>query len=352
MKASDYVIGVNDEHGQNPPTVGKRTPVMPYLDRSIYENEFNRPAKIYFAIALLRCGFRILDIHPEITDIPISTRVSRANAGNLTYLVTFAYNAFGNGNTFNTASGLLTYYSRSSRRLSESRALAEELYSAIVENSLQDNGRGVSTLTDVGVLQSVNCPSALIEAGFMTNLREARLMLDPDWQKSIGFSACQGVANALSLPYFGEGNPSAYPVIRKGSRNAYVTIAQYYLILNGKNLAADGIFGSATQSAVIDFQRRNGLTQDGIIGKQTWTKLVLPAPSAYVLKTGSSGSAVRYAQKKLLSKLYPLDVDGIFGEQTDNAVKLFQTESGLTPDGIIGPLTWSVLTGLSSPRDR
>ena len=109
---------------------------------------------------------------------------------------------------------------------------------------------------------------------------------------------------------------------------------------------------SYTQSAVIDFQRRNGLTQDGIIGKQTWTKLVLPAPSAYVLKTGSSGSAVRYAQKKLLSKLYPLGVDGIFGEQTDNAVKLFQTESGLTPDGIIGPLTWSVLTGLSSPRDR
>lgn len=352
MKASDYIIGANDEHGQNPPTAGKRTPVMPYLDRSIYENEFNRPAKIYFTIALLRCGFRILDIHPEIGDIPISTRVSRANAGSLTYLVTFAYNAFGSGNSFNSASGLFAFYSRASRRPAESRALTEELYSAIIDNSLQNDGRGVSTLSDVGVLDSVNCPSSLIEAGFMTNLREARLMLDPDWQKSIGYAACKGVANCLSLSYYEEGSPSAYPVIRRGSRNAYVTIAQYYLVLNGKKLAPDGIFGADTQAAVVDFQRRNRLVTDGIIGKQTWTKLILPSPSAYVLRSGSSGSAVRYAQKKLLSKLYPLTPDGIFGEKTDNAVKLFQTESGLTPDGIIGPLTWSALVGLSSPRDK
>ena len=28
-KASDFLIGANDEHGLNPPTVGKRTPIMP-----------------------------------------------------------------------------------------------------------------------------------------------------------------------------------------------------------------------------------------------------------------------------------------------------------------------------------
>lgn len=96
----------------------------------------------------------------------------------------------------------------------------------------------------------------------------------------------------------------------------------------------------------------NGLEPDGIIGRQTWTKLVLLSPSAYILRTGSTGSAVSYLQLKLLSKLYPLAADGIFGEETENALKLFQTESGLEPDGIAGPLTFSALGTLMSPRDE
>ena len=36
-----YYIGANDEHGVNSPTPGKRTPVVPGLERQIYENEFN-----------------------------------------------------------------------------------------------------------------------------------------------------------------------------------------------------------------------------------------------------------------------------------------------------------------------
>ena len=38
--ASDFLIAGNDEHGVNPPTPGKRTPIMPYINRAIYENEF------------------------------------------------------------------------------------------------------------------------------------------------------------------------------------------------------------------------------------------------------------------------------------------------------------------------
>lgn len=39
MPNNRYYLGANDEHGVNPPTDGKRTPVMPYLNRRIYENE-------------------------------------------------------------------------------------------------------------------------------------------------------------------------------------------------------------------------------------------------------------------------------------------------------------------------
>lgn len=351
MSASDYLIGGNDEHGIEPPTAGKRTPVMPYLGRSIYENEFNRPAKFYFFIAALRSGFRTYDIHPEKTDISISERVRRANGAGLTLLNTFAYNAFGSGYTFNSYAGLITFYSTLSAYRTRSRELAEDLYISILNDSLQKKGLEVSTLS-IGVLDSVRAPSALVEAGFMTNLREARLMLDPSWQKSIAFASALGVCEFLGVPYADEGNVASYPTIRYGSRGNYVKMAQYYLLIYGYDIAADGIFGTATQNAVIRFQNNNGLTADGIVGRQSWTKLALPTPSAYVLRSGSRGTPVWYLQNKLLSKLYPVGTaDGIFGNNTYRAVVAYQTESGLNPDGIVGPLTWAALNTLNSPRD-
>ena len=69
-----FYIGGNDEHGLNPPTLGKRTPTMPYVGRSFYENEFNRPAKYYFLLACLRTGFNVFDVKPEIGDVTINDR--------------------------------------------------------------------------------------------------------------------------------------------------------------------------------------------------------------------------------------------------------------------------------------
>ncbi len=66
----------------------------------------------------------------------------------------------------------------------------------------------------------------------------------------------------------------------------------------------------------------------------------------YALRIGSSGAAVRKIQEQLnaISNKYPLipklTVDGIFGERTQNAVKIFQRVFGLTQDGIVGSRTW------------
>jgi peptidoglycan hydrolase-like protein with peptidoglycan-binding domain len=68
------------------------------------------------------------------------------------------------------------------------------------------------------------------------------------------------------------------------------------------------------------------------------------------LKKGSKGSAVKDVQDRLNSIGYPLTVDGSFGPGTETAVKQFQTEHGLSADGIIGPETWGYLMpGVPTP---
>ncbi len=343
MANEDFYIGANDEHGVNPPTVGKRTPYIERLGRQIYENEFNRQAKNKFIEACMRQDFSVYDVKPEQQDISISERVRRINSQNLTLLVTFAYNAY--GEQFNSASGLETFYSTLNPKASQSRTLAQDLYNRLIQGTDQ-NGRGVKNL-DIGVLSSVNCTSSLIEAGFMTNYDEAMLMLNPLFQTEVGEEACHGVCDFLGVGYIPRDNLSVYPLLREGSRNNFVYLLQF--ILNndyGYNLSVDGIFGNNTLSAVRDFQSNNGLTVDGLVGNDTWTFL-LNLPPYPLLREGARSSYVRFLQNLLQSKFIPTgNIDGIFGSQTLNAVRAFQQENNLTVDGLVGNNTWNALTSM------
>ena len=62
-----------------------------------------------------------------------------------------------------------------------------------------------------------------------------------------------------------------------------------------------------------------------------------------LLREGSQGPSVVLIQERLsvLMLDMSIDVDGIFGFQTDSAIKLFQESQGLIPDGIVGPQTWN-----------
>lgn len=350
MPNNRYYLGANDEHGVNPPTDGKRTPVMPYINRRIYENEFNAAAKNDFIESALRNDFRIYDVKPEQQDVSVSTRVRRVNAQGLTLLVTFAYNAFGSGNTFNSANGFETYYSLKNPDASDSRALAEDIFESLKANTTQ-TPRFVGQL-DIGVLSSVNCPSALIEAGYMTNLAEAKLMLDWNFQTLIAESTMQGVVNYLGADasYIARDNLAVYPLLRQGSRGNFVMLAQFLLAHFGYSLDADGIFGAETAAVVRRFQSENGLASDGIIGNNTW-KTLLYLPPFPLLSFGAKGVYVKYLQSKLTAKLYPTgNIDGIFGNATLNAVKQFQEENGLVVDGIVGPNTWALISVIGGGR--
>lgn len=343
MANEDFLIGANDEHGVNPPTSGKRTPVVPGLNRQIYENEFNRAAKNRFIEACMRQDFSVFDVKPELKDVSINERIRRINSQNLTLLVTFAYNAY--GETFSSASGLEVFYSPQNIKANQSRNLAENLYAELIGETSQ-NGRGVKTL-DVGVLSNVNCVSSLIEAGFMTNLREARLMINPLFQTEVGEEACHGVCNYLGVSYLSRDNLNNYPLLRSGSQGNFVYLLQFILNQYGYNLTVDGIFGSRTLNAVRDFQRNNSLSVDGLVGTNTWRTL-LTLPPYPLLREGYRGAYVTLLQQLLESNLYPVGgIDGIFGSRTLSAVRAFQGANNLTVDGLVGNNTWNALTNLN-----
>jgi rare lipoprotein A (peptidoglycan hydrolase) len=85
-------------------------------------------------------------------------------------------------------------------------------------------------------------------------------------------------AAALVLLLFGAGTASAWTlgarVIRKGDRGADVGTLQRVLTMKGYRLGpVDGIFGTMTKRAVLDFQRRQTLAVDGVVGPQTVASL-------------------------------------------------------------------------------
>jgi len=61
------------------------------------------------------------------------------------------------------------------------------------------------------------------------------------------------------------------------------------------------------------------------------------------IKSGSKGKLVKQMQELLNQLGFSLNVDGKFGKTSDDAIKKFQFNHGLLPDGVVGNLTWDAL---------
>lgn len=67
---------------------------------------------------------------------------------------------------------------------------------------------------------------------------------------------------------------------------------------------------------------------------------------AYTLKKGDVGDGVRWLQYSLVKLGYSVSIDGIFGKDTEKAVRRLQNEAALTVDGIVGKKTKAIITSL------
>ena len=156
-------------------------------------------------------------------------------------------------------------------------------------------------------------------------------------------------------------------VLRTGSTGSAVEQLQFWLNTLAQyessipSLTVDGVYGTGTANAVRAFQRKYGLTVDGVVGRATWTEVYDQfrsiqsdngTPNAYpgtALREGASGQNVRLVQfwLKIARTVYPslsnVTVDGRFGSATAAAVRRFQTYFGLTSDGVVGRTTWNKL---------
>ncbi|MDQ1479991.1 MAG: N-acetylmuramoyl-L-alanine amidase, partial [Actinomycetota bacterium] len=116
----------------------------------------------------------------------------------------------------------------------------------------------------------------------------------------------------------------------------------------------DGLFGDETLEAVRAFQTQRRLRLDGICGPETWGALI---ESSYTL-----GDRLLYSRAPMLRGDDVIDLqgrlnalgfdagreDGILGPETETALRQFQREYGLEPDGVCGPASITALLRVGS----
>jgi len=103
-------------------------------------------------------------------------------------------------------------------------------------------------------------------------------------------------------------------------------------------------FGTDTEAAVKEFQRRNGLYDDGNVGKLTREKLYSADAKPLSFYLGDENEEIRKYQQKLYELGYlTTKPDGKYGSDTVLAVKHFQDNNGIIADGYIGPATRELL---------
>jgi N-acetylmuramoyl-L-alanine amidase len=142
-------------------------------------------------------------------------------------------------------------------------------------------------------------------------------------------------------------------VFRRGDHGPVVAeirdkLTQLGLLVGDPATADD--FDDATDRAVRAFQQRRGLRVDGVVGTETYRALdeahwrLGDRLLSYAAGHPYVGDDVAVLQQRLLDMGFdPGRCDGIFGQQTEAALREFQRNVGMIPDGTVGPQTLKAL---------
>lgn len=130
-----------------------------------------------------------------------------------------------------------------------------------------------------------NCPSVLMELGFMTSTVDVPIILTDAYATKIAKALAEVIVERSGAKKVTAGSLGSVtvemPVLCNGSKGEAVKTLQRLLNAFGyhdateKPLAVDGSFGPATLYALKNYQDQNKLTVDGKCGQYTWNSLLI-----------------------------------------------------------------------------
>jgi N-acetylmuramoyl-L-alanine amidase len=272
-------------------------------------------------------GHEVIECKPDRAGTvreSLTRRCDRANSTKLDVFVSIHFNAFNS-----QANGTEIFAIGE-----KSRKIAKPVLDEIVK--LGFFNRGVKNGSHLFVLRNTNVPGILVESCFI------------DSKKDMALYNPEAIANAIVKGLTGQLPINPVIPIPDEEQNKDITVLRLQRALNrlkitdhqGKVLIEDNTIDVQTKFALEKFQQIAGLQKTGIAGDTTWLAINQILAKRIIRPNHAGGPVVRYLQFRL-----NLDVDGIYGPQTEDAIKKFQRQNGLAADGIIGPVSWQKLIG-------
>lgn len=254
----------------------------------------------------------------------LSKRCTIANGSKVDIFVSIHFNAFNR-----QANGTEIFATSE-----QGRKIAKPVLDEIIK--LGFFNRGVKSGSHLFVLRNTDMPAILVECCFIDSAKDMNLF-EPE-----------AMANAIVKGLTGKVSSVPVNPVSDEEDNVDTTILRLQKALNrlkitdknGKALVEDGITGANTKSAAEKFQTIIGVQPTGIANEATWNAINLILAKRIIRPNHAGGTVVAYLQYRL-----GVDNDGVYGPQTEVAIKKFQQQNGLDADGIVGPASWQKLIG-------
>lgn len=190
----EYLILLDNGHGSN--TMGKCSP-----DKKLKEYSYTREIVQRIYEKLKELGYNPHILVPENNDIPLNTRVKRANqlsTNKKTILISIHCNAAGSDGKWHTAKGWSVYVSKNAS--SNSKKLADCLKNSANEEGLKIRLQYPNKSyweQSLAICRDTNCPAVLTENLFQDNKDDVEFLLSENGKKAITNLHVNGIINYL-----------------------------------------------------------------------------------------------------------------------------------------------------------
>lgn len=242
------------------------------------------------------------------TDVALKKRTDSANKYGADFYLSIHHNAGVNGGS---GGGIETYvYTKAGN---DSKEWQSELYKALIKHTALKGNRSDGTRkANLHECRESNMPCVLIECGFMDSKTDVPIILTTDFADKVAKACIEvivkkgklkkktdktvtketvkenkvlnwqkaAIKDGFKFPKYGaDGNwgSECESVAKKAVCKKRITYKYKNLtktVQNAVGVEEDGKFGNSTVTAVKKYQKRNNLTADGVVGINTWKKIV------------------------------------------------------------------------------